>query len=92
MRDIPTPFGFRRCPVPGKTATRSIVYDDGVRFEQNCSEPNPKKQRWYCACSKSCRASSMKGQEGIHCQAKQTGNVTADNNINKILILISLTT
>ena len=73
MRDIPTPIGFRRCPVPGKTATRSIVYDHGVRFEQDCSEPDPKKQRWYCVCSKSCRASSMRGQGGIHCQAKQTG-------------------
>ena len=50
MRDIPAPSGFRRCTVPGKTGTGFIVYDHGVRFEQDCSEPDPKKQRWFCAC------------------------------------------
>ena len=32
----------------------------------------------------------MRGQGGIHCQAKQNGNVTDNNNIKIILILISL--
>lgn len=76
MRNMPSPTRYRRCNVPGKTAGRSIVYDHGVRFEQDCSEPDPKKQRWFCAHSKACRALLMRGQGGIHCQLKQTGNVT----------------
>ena len=34
LRDTPPPSGFTRCVIPGKTANRSIVYDHGVRFEQ----------------------------------------------------------
>ena len=51
MRDLQAPNGFQRCTVPGKPGTRSIVCDHGVRFEQDCSEPDPTKQRWLCACS-----------------------------------------
>lgn len=48
LRDIPSPKpspkGYKRCTVPGKTTTRSIVYEHGVRFEQDRPEPDPKKQ------------------------------------------------
>ena len=45
LRDIPSTNGYRRCAVPGETRTRSIVYEHGVRFEQDCSEPHPQLLR-----------------------------------------------
>ena len=76
IRDMPAPVGYRRVKLPAKSATRSIVYDHGVRFEQDVDDPDPKKQLWFCACSPSCRAASANNQGGISCQITQTGNIT----------------
>ena len=35
MRDMRNPVGWRRIPVPAKTGNRSVVFDMGVRFEQD---------------------------------------------------------
>ena len=58
MRDVRNPVGWRRMPVPAKTGNRSVVCDMGVRFEQDCDDPDLLKQRWYCMGSESCRAES----------------------------------
>ena len=58
----PNRHSNRRCTWPGKISTRSIVWDHGVRVDQDCSEADPKKQRWFCASSassSSCRAESI---------------------------------
>lgn len=76
MRDIPTPPGYRRCPVPPPSGNRSSVYDHGVRFEQDCENPNPKQQRWSCACNETCRALSLQGKGILTLTENGTGNVT----------------
>ncbi|CAM9427085.1 unnamed protein product, partial [Pylaiella littoralis] len=76
IRDLPSPVGYRRCLVPPPSGNRSSVYDHGVRFEQDCDQREPKKQKWFCASSQRCRKLSMQGKGGIHCQDNGTGNVT----------------
>lgn len=76
MRDIPAPPGFRRIKVPEPTRNRSIVYDHGVRFEEDRDKPDPKKQKWFCASSGTCREASLKGQGAILHHDAHTGNVT----------------
>ena len=39
IRDMPASEGYRRSEVPPESATRSSVYDHGVRFEQDCTNP-----------------------------------------------------
>lgn len=76
MRDIPTPTGYRRCVVPPASRNRSSAYDHGVRFEQDRDLPDPKQQRWLCACNEACRTLSMKGKGVLTCTQGGTGNVT----------------
>ena len=52
IRDVPPPVGYRRVKLPAKSATRSIVYDHDVRFEQDVDNLDPKKQLWLCACAR----------------------------------------
>ena len=70
------PEGYRRTEVPPESATRSSVYDHGVRFEQGCTNPDEKKMEWSCACSAVCRAMSLKGNGGIQHNKDNTGNIT----------------
>lgn len=62
--------------MPPPSVGRSAVYDHGVRFEQRCDQPDPKKQKWLCASSPKCRKLSMQGKGAIFCQENGTGNVT----------------
>ena len=39
------PVWWRRVPVPVKTGNRSVVFDMGVRFAQDCDDHDPQKQR-----------------------------------------------
>jgi len=45
LREMPAPTGYRRSVVPPKTEGRSCVYDHGVRFEQDCTNPDDIKMR-----------------------------------------------
>lgn len=76
LRDIPPPVGYRRCSVPIPSRQRSIVFDHGVKFEQDCTKPDPKKHKWFCCCSERCRKLSMEGKAAMACHEKGTGNVT----------------
>lgn len=78
IRDMETPPGMRRCKVPKKWVNRSILYDKGVRFEQDCDKPDPKKQKWFCMASGTCRVESLKAQAsgGVHIEQTGTGNAT----------------
>ncbi|CAN0473321.1 unnamed protein product [Ectocarpus sp. 12 AP-2014] len=44
MRDMPPPAGYRRSAVPSR-ANRSAVYEHGVRFEQDCDNPDDSKMK-----------------------------------------------
>lgn len=77
MRDMPAPEGYRRMPVPPDKGNRLSAYDHGVRFEQDCSDPDDKKKmKWACACFATCRAASMKGEGAIFHSKTNTGNIT----------------
>ena len=66
LPSIPSTNGYRRCTVPGKASTRSIVYEHGIRFERDCSGAGLKKQRYFCASFSSCRAASIQPHINLH--------------------------
>ena len=78
IRDMPQPPGLRRTQVPEKWGNRSALFDTGVRYEQDCANPDPQKQRWFCMAAAACRRESMKAKPagGISCTASATGNAT----------------
>ena len=50
MRDIyAEPSGVEADPGTGQTGNRSVAFGMGVRFEQDCDDTDPQKQRWYTA-------------------------------------------
>ena len=67
-------IGGVRCRPPLETGLPCS--NIGVRFEQNCAKPDPKQQRWFCACNERCRGLSLQSKGAFTCAGNGTGNVT----------------
>lgn len=63
IRDMPAVPGWKRCKVPKKKMiNRSILYDFGVRFEEDGTiNPDPRKQLFFCMGNPACRKKSLRG-------------------------------
>ena len=73
-----SPPGWKRITVPNRAGHRSLLYEYGVRFEQDCDKPDPKKQLFFCMADEVCRAESLKARAtgGIQIEKTATGNAT----------------